>query len=78
MRAYEESVWTGQGSLRYCDIMAKPDPARLATALRENLKKRKEQARAHVAQPSHGSDEEGDVVMPIDDSNKSGAWVSKD
>ena len=58
--------------------MAKPDPDRLATALRENLKKRKEQARAHVALPSHGSDEEGDVVMPIDDSNKSGAWVSKD
>ena len=59
MRAYEESVWTGQGSLRYCDIMAKPDFDRLAAALRENLKKRKEQARAHVAQPSHGSDEEG-------------------
>jgi hypothetical protein len=43
--------------------MAKPDPERLAAALRENLRKRKEQARAHVAEPSHGTDEEGDVPL---------------
>jgi hypothetical protein len=55
--------------------MAKSDPDRLAAALRENLKKRKEQARAHVAEPSHGTDEEGDVVTPLDDRDHPGAPV---
>jgi hypothetical protein len=45
MRAYEESVWTGQGSVDYCSRMPKPDPEALAAALRENLRKRKVQAR---------------------------------
>ncbi len=42
-------------------VLAVPrsDPERLAAALRENLKKRKQQARAHVAEPSFGADEEG-------------------
>jgi hypothetical protein len=57
--------------------MAKSDPDKLAAALRENLRKRKEQARAHVAEPSHGTDEEGDVVVPLDDQDHPGAWVSK-
>jgi hypothetical protein len=47
--------------------MAKSDPDRLAAALRENLRKRKEQARAHVAEPSNGTDEEGDVPLNADD-----------
>ena len=34
---------------------------RLAEALRANLRKRKEQARVHVPEPSHGTDEEGDA-----------------
>jgi hypothetical protein len=55
--------------------MAKSDPEKLAAALRENLRKRKERARSHVAQPSFGSDEEGDVVPP-DDIDQPGAWVS--
>ena len=57
--------------------MARSDPEKLAAALRENLRKRKEQARAHVAEPSHGTDEEGDVVMPLDGQDHPGAWVSK-
>ena len=44
-RAYEESVWTGQGWQAYCWRMAKSDPEKLAAALRENLRKRKDQAR---------------------------------
>ncbi len=47
--------------------MAKSDPEKLAAALRENLRKRKEQARAHVAEPSHGTDEEGDAPPSADD-----------
>lgn len=58
--------------------MPKADPERLAAALRENLRKRKEQARAHVVEPSHGTDEEGDVVMPLDDEDHAGAWVGID
>jgi hypothetical protein len=57
--------------------MAKSDPEKLAAALRENLRKRKEQARAHVAEPSHGTDEEGDVAMPLDDRDHPAAPVSK-
>lgn len=55
--------------------MAKPDPERLAAALRENLKKRKEQGRAAESVETYGSDEEGDVVLPEDRSDKAGAWV---
>ena len=51
--------------------MAKSDPDRLAAALRENLRKRKDQARAHVAAPSHGTDEEGDASLV--ERNTSGA-----
>ena len=58
----------------YCSDMAKADPDRLAAALRENLRKRKEQARAHVVQPSFGTDEEGDAPVP-DNGDKPGAWV---
>jgi hypothetical protein len=57
--------------------MAKSDPDRLAAALRENLRKRKEQARSAAAQPSHGTDEEGDVVMPLDEPDHPAAPVSK-
>jgi hypothetical protein len=55
--------------------MAKSDPDKLAAALRENLRRRKEQARAHVAQPSHGSDEEGGVAPPTDGELHPGVWV---
>ena len=58
--------------------MAKSDPDRLAAALRENLRKRKEQARAHVPEPSHGTDEEGDVAPPQGEVAKPGAWVNSD
>jgi hypothetical protein len=47
--------------------MAKSDPDRLAAALRENLRKRKEQARSAAAEPSHGTDEEGDVPLTAGD-----------
>ena len=57
--------------------MARSDPEKLAAALRENLRKRKAQARAHVAEPSHGTDEEGDVVMPLDDKDHPEALVTK-
>jgi hypothetical protein len=63
IRAYEESVWTGQGWRGYCSHMAKSDPEKLAAALRENLRKRKEQARIHHPEPSHGTDEEGDLPL---------------
>ena len=59
--------------------MAKADPDALATALRENLKKRKQRMRA--AQDSgagietFGSDEEGDVPIP-EDGSRPGAWVN--
>jgi len=55
--------------------MSKPDPERLAAALRANLKKRKAQGRGPVPQQTYGSDEEGDVIMPEDLSDKPGAWV---
>ena len=58
--------------------MAKSDPDRLAAALRENLRKRKEQARAHVPEPSHGTDEEGDVAPPQDGVAGAGAWLNVD
>jgi hypothetical protein len=57
--------------------MAKSDPDRLAAALRENLRKRKEQARSAAAEPSHGTDEEGDVAMPLDEPDHPAARVSK-
>jgi hypothetical protein len=57
--------------------MARSDPEKLAAALRENLRKRKEQARAHVAEPSHGTDEKGDVVMPFDDGDHPVTPVSR-
>jgi hypothetical protein len=65
MRAYEESVWTGQGVSAYCSPMAKSDPDKLAAALRENLRKRKAQARAHGAQPSNGADEAESIVVSV-------------
>ena len=59
--------------------MAKADPEALAAALRENLKKRKARMRAArdggEATESFGSDEEGDVPMPVDGS-RPGAWVN--
>ena len=54
--------------------MPKSEPERLAAALRENLKKRKGQARA-APQPSFGADEEGDVAPPQDGVERPGAWV---
>ena len=57
--------------------MAKSDPDKLAAALRENLRKRKEQSRAHVEQPSHGSDEEGDTAPPQDGKLHPGACVEE-
>ncbi|MBA3895727.1 MAG: hypothetical protein H0X36_01015 [Sphingomonadaceae bacterium] len=58
--------------------MVKPDEARLAEALRANLKKRKERMHAAVAEgapvESFGADEEGDSPVP-DDGDKPGAWV---
>ena len=56
--------------------MARSDPEKLAAALRENLRKRKEQARAHVPEPSHGNDEEGEIIPPVDASDDSDAWVN--
>ena len=53
--------------------MAKADPEKLAAALRENLRKRKTQARA--PEPSFGADEEGDVGVPVDGAAHPGAWV---
>jgi hypothetical protein len=47
--------------------MPKSDPDRLAAALRENLRKRKSQARGFGPEPSFGTDEEGDMVMPLSD-----------
>ena len=55
--------------------MAKSDPERLAAALRENLRKRKVQARGQGPQPSYGSDEEGDVAPPQDGAPPKGSWV---
>ena len=59
--------------------MAKSDPEALAAALRENLKKRKERMRAARDSgetiESFGSDEEGDVPMPVD-GTREGAWVN--
>jgi len=55
--------------------MPKADPEALAAALRENLRKRKAQDRA--PEPSFGSDEEGDVVMPEDGGARDGAWVNE-
>ncbi len=57
--------------------MARSDPEKLAAALRENLRKRKEQARAHVPEPSHETDEEGDAVVPLDDKDHPAALISK-
>lgn len=54
--------------------MAKPGPAELAAALRENLKKRKAQGR--TPEPSYGSDEEGDVV-PSEKGEAPGAWAAE-
>ena len=55
--------------------MPRPDPAELAAALRENLRKRKGQTRA--PQPSFGADEEGDVV-PTGDAGDDAGWVHED
>jgi hypothetical protein len=44
--------------------MARADPEKLAAALRENLRKRKAQAR--TPQPSFGADEEGDFPPETD------------
>jgi hypothetical protein len=70
-RPHEESVWTRQGAVRYCPPMAKQDPATLAAALRANLRRRKDQARA--PEPSFGTDEEGDVTPDI--GNDAAGWV---
>ena len=59
-------------------VMAKSDPDRLAAALRENLRKRKEQARAHVPELSHGTDEEGDVAPLQGGVSGPGARVNPD
>ena len=60
-------------------VMAKSDPAALAAALRENLKKRKERMRAArdsgQGVESFGSDEEGDVLLP-EGGSREGAWVN--
>lgn len=52
--------------------MPKPDPAELAAALRENLRKRKGQSRQ--PQPSFGADEEGDVA-PAEGKDDDAGWV---
>ena len=57
--------------------MARSDPEKLAAALRENLRKRKEQARADVAQLSQGTGEKGNVASSTDDENHAEARVSK-
>jgi len=72
-RPNEESMWTRQGAARYCTMMAKPDPAELAAALRENLRKRKTQVRA--PEPSFGFDEEGDVPPVAGDAEDKAGWV---
>ncbi len=57
--------------------MAKPDPAELAAALRENLRRRKAQLRGGVSdapEPSYGFDEEGDVP-PVEGDEDSAGWV---
>jgi hypothetical protein len=51
--------------------MPKQDPATLAAALRENLRKRKGQARA--PEPGFGPDEEGDVSP--DTGGGAAGWV---
>lgn len=55
--------------------MPRPDPERLAAALRENLKRRK--ARARAPEPSLGTDEEGDVAPPQHGDAPPGAWVGE-
>jgi hypothetical protein len=57
--------------------MSKPDPERLAAALRENLKKRKAQGRVPPPIKSYGTDEEGDVAPPQDGDAPPGAWVEE-
>jgi hypothetical protein len=57
--------------------MPKPDPERLAAALRENLRKRKAQGRVAPPEPSFGTDEEGDVAPPQDGVPHPGAWVEE-
>ena len=63
--------------------MAMSDPERLAAALRDNLKRRKDRMRAAQAEGAavvgHGSDEEGDVPAPTEgpgNASRDGAWVS--
>ena len=57
--------------------MPKPDPDRLAAALRENLRKRKAQGRGPAAITTYGADEEGDVAPPQDGKAHPGAWVEE-
>ena len=76
-RLNEESMWTRQGAVRYCMTMAKPDPAELAAALRENLRRRKAQMRGSepdTPEPSYGFDEEGDVP-PVEGGDDRAGWV---
>lgn len=54
--------------------MPKPDPEQLAAALRDNLRRRKDQQREPV---DSGADEEGDVFPPPEEGAKPGAWVSE-
>ena len=60
--------------------MPKADPDALAAALRANLRRRKDRMRAARDEgqtvESFGSDEEGDVVMPLDGKDHPGAWVT--
>jgi hypothetical protein len=60
--------------------MTKQDPERLAAALRENLRKRKERMRAAVdggsatAPVDSGADEEGDM-SDVGNADRPGSWV---
>jgi len=60
--------------------MARQDPERLAAALRENLRKRKERMRAAVdggkvtVAVDSGADEEGDAPIGTG-ADRPGAWV---
>ena len=55
--------------------MARTDEARLAAALRENLRRRKLRARdAAEPESTFGPDEEGDVAIP-EKGDRAGAWT---
>ncbi|MFM9977700.1 MAG: hypothetical protein ACKVOP_06610 [Sphingomonadaceae bacterium] len=73
-------MWTRQGAPGYVKVMAKQDPERLAAALRDNLKRRKERMRSAqqggAAPPpvASGADEEGELPG-VGDADRPGSWV---